>query len=284
MIEVIRHGIYTSIQDMGRFNYESYGVPLSGALDQQSFRMANRILNNNPKAAAIEITIKGPKIRFHQKTFITLTGAKIEAKINGLKINNYIPIEVLEGDILEMGNTKNGCRTYLGVAGGIKTEKVMGSRSQFQGLTREYRICKKMLLPIGNSNFVPLKGARISLPLRDFSKKKIEVYPGPEFDQLTQVQKKNLLNSSFSLSNLNNRMAFRLKEKLKNELPQIWTAPVIPGTMQCTPEGSLIILMRDAQVTGGYPRILQLNNKGINFLSQKKTEDKLYFKLLSRIE
>ena len=82
MIEVIRHGFYTSVQDKGRFNYESYGVPLSGALDQQSFRMANRILNNNPKAAAIEITIKGPKIRFHQKTFITLTGAKIEAKIN----------------------------------------------------------------------------------------------------------------------------------------------------------------------------------------------------------
>jgi allophanate hydrolase subunit 2 len=54
--------------------------------------------------------------------------------------------------------------------------------------------------------------------------------------------------------------------------------------MQCTPQGSLIILMRDAQVTGGYPRILQLNNKGINFLSQKKTEDKIYFKLLSRIE
>ena len=79
-------------------------------------------------------------------------------------------------------------------------------------------------------------------------------------------------------------MAFCLKEKLKNELPQIWTAPVIPGTMQCTPEGSLIILMRDAQVTGGYPRILQLNNKAINFLSQKTTEDRLCFKLLSRIE
>ena len=284
MIEIIQYGIYTSIQDMGRFNYQSYGVPLSGALDQQAYRIANQILNNSPTSAVLELTIKGPKIRFHQKTFITLTGAKIEAKINGLKINNYVPIEVLEGDILEMGITKNGCRTYLGVAGGIKTEKVMGSRSQFQGLTHEDRICKKMLLPIGKSNFIPLKGAHISLPIQDYSKKELEVYPGPEFDQLTQIQQKNLLNSTFSLSNLNNRMAFRLKEKLKNELTQIWTAPVIPGTMQCTPEGSLIILMRDAQVTGGYPRILQLNNKAINFLSQKTTEDRLCFKLLSRIE
>ena len=284
MIEVIKQGIYTSVQDMGRFNYQSYGVPLSGALDQQSFRMANQILNNQPKAAALEITIKGPKIRFHQNTFITLTGAKIEAKINGLEINNYIKIEVLEGDILEMGITENGCRTYLGVAGGIKTEKVMESRSQFQGLTRKDRIYKKILLPIGKSNFTPLKGARISTPINDYSQKELEAYPGPEFDQLNQIQKKILLNSTFSLSNLNNRMAFRLKEKIKNKLSQIWTAPVIPGTLQCTPDGSLIILMRDSQVTGGYPRILQLNNKTINLLSQKKTDDKLYFKLLSRIE
>ena len=113
---------------------------------------------------------------------------------------------------------------------------------------------------------------------------KIEVYRGPEFDKLSKIQKENLFNTLFTISNFNNRMAVRLKEKFKNELSQIWTAPVIPGIVQCTPDGSLIILMRDAQVTGGYPRILQLNNNSLNLLSQKNTEDKIRFKLLPRID
>ncbi len=284
MIEIIQHGIYTSVQDMGRFNYQSYGVPLSGALDQQAFQMANQILNNIPKAAALEFTFKGPKIRFHQNTFITLTGAKMQPKINGLGVNNYVPIEVSEGDLLEMGIIQNGCRTYLGVSGGIKTEKVLESRSQYEGLTRDSRINKKVLLPIGSSSFKPIKGSHLNPPRHGYNQKELEVYPGPEFDKLSQIQQKHLFNSLFTLSNLSNRMAFRFKEKFKNQLSQIWTAPVIPGTVQCTPDGNLIILMRDAQVTGGYPRILQLNNKALNLLAQKSTKDQLRFKLLPRIE
>ena len=284
MIEIIHHGIYTSIQDMGRFNYQSYGVPISGALDQQAFRMANQILNNSTKAATLEFTFKGPKIRFHQNTFIALSGANMQAKLNGKAISNYIPIEVNELDILEMGTAQKGCRTYLGVAGGIKTEMVLESRSQFKGLTREDRIHKKVLLPIGRSNFDSMKGAHLNPPKQNYVQKELEAYPGPEFEQLSKIQQKYLLNTPFTLSNLSNRMAFRLKEKIKHELSQIWTAPLIPGTVQCTPDGSLIILMRDAQTTGGYPRILQLNNTALNLLAQKSTKEQVLFKLLPRIE
>ena len=74
-------------------------------------------------------------------------------------------------------------------------------------------------------------------------------------------------------------MAYVLEEKLTHQLPSIWTAPVLPGTVQCTPDGTLIILMRDAQTTGGYPRILQLSDAGINQLAQKSTQDRFQFEL-----
>ena len=284
MIEIIQYGIYTSIQDMGRFNYQSYGVPVSGALDQQAYRIANQILNNPPTSAVLEFTIKGPKIRFHQNTFIALTGAKMKAKLNGVELDYFAPIKVNEGSILEIGIIQNGCRTYLAVCGGIKTEKILESRSQFKGVTINDRIFKKTLLPIDNPIFNPSKGARMISPSQDYSQIELEVYTGPEFYKLSKIEKENLFSTLFTISKFNNRMAVRLKEKFKNEMSEIWTAPVIPGIVQCTSDGSLIILMRDAQVTGGYPRILQLNNSSLNLLSQKNTEDKIRFKLLSRID
>ena len=284
MIEIINHGFYTSIQDMGRYDFQAFGVPISGALDQQAYCMANRILNNPHKAAVLEFSFKGPKIRFHKATHITLTGAKMKAKLNEVEINYYIPIRVYEGDVLDLGTVKNGCRTYLGISGGIKTKKILKSRSQFKDLTSDFRIYKKVLLPIGKSNFNPKKGVHLYQPNQNYSQKVLKVYPGPEFNQLTKTQQNQIFITTFSISKLNNRMAFSFEEKIANKLPQIWTAPVIPGTVQCSPDGSLIVLMRDAQVTGGYPRILQLNYESINLLAQKTTRDQLRFKLLPKIE
>ena len=242
MIEIIQYGIYTSIQDMGRFNYQSYGVPVSGAQDQQAYRIANQILNNSLTSAVLEFTIKGPKIRFHQNTFIALTGAKMKAKLDGVEVDYYTPIKVNEGNILEMGIIQNGCRTYLAVCGGIKTEKILESRSQFKGVTINDRIFKKTLLPIDNPIFNPSKGARMISPSQDYSQIELEVYTGPEFYKLSKIEKENLFSTLFTISNFNNRMAVRLKEKFKNEMSEIWTAPVIPGIVQCTSDGSLIIL------------------------------------------
>ena len=284
MVEIIQQGLYTSVQDMGRFEYQEYGVPLSGALDQQAFRMGNQLLNNRIKAAALECSFKGPKVRFHQETSIVLTGAEMQAQLNNTPIKNYIPTEVMEGDVLNFGTAFKGCRTYLNVAGGFKTEKVLGSRSQYKGITKEERINKKILLPIGTSTFDPKKGAHIHPPNFDYKKPSLEVYAGPEYYLLKEDQKNQLLGQSLSLSELNNRMAFRLKEKLPHDLPQIWTAPVLPGTLQCTPDGTLIILMRDAQVTGGYPRLFQLTDNALDLLAQKTIRAEIRFKLLPVLE
>ena len=283
MIEIIRQGIYTSIQDKGRLNLQDYGVPFSGALDQQAFGFANKLLNNSENAAALECSFKGPKILFHMKTYITLTGADMDAKINENYITNYIPIQVNKGDILDMKTSKNGCRTYIGIEGGFKSEKILGSRSQFIGITKNKKIEKRTLIYHEKSNNYFSQKSHLIKPKIDYKEMNIEVYPGPEFNLLKQKQKDFLINNTFHISKLNNRMAYRLNEKLKNQLPQIWTSPILPGQVQCTPDGNLIILMRDAHVTGGYPRIFQLSDNAINLLSQKTTRDQIQFKLIDPI-
>ena len=108
----------------------------------------------------------------------------------------------------------------------------------------------------------------------------MEVFKGPEFEYLTLEQQAQLFNNKLTISNLNNRMAYQFKEPLKNNLNPIITSQVLPGTVQLTPSGNLIVLMRDCQTTGGYPRILQLKETSINVLSQKMTGQTLQFKLL----
>ena len=105
----------------------------------------------------------------------------------------------------------------------------------------------------------------------------IEVYEGPEFKFLSETQKEHLRNSTFSIDQNNNRMAIQLQEQLQNDLKPIITGPVVPGTVQLTPSGKLIVLMRDCQTTGGYPRILQLSDKGIRTIAQKLTNENINF-------
>ena len=130
--------------------------------------------------------------------------------------------------MLSFGIAKSGCRTYLGISGGIKTEKVLGSRSQYKNITSSDKISKNTIIPIGKSNFKPAVGTRVKEQKINYANKKIEVYKGPEFKYLGKDQQNLIEKKIFQISSLNNRMAYQLKEKFTHSLPQIWTSPVIP--------------------------------------------------------
>ncbi len=132
VIEVIQPGTYTSIQDYpGRVGYWSVGVPPSGPMDDYAFRLANRIVGNHSDAAALEITLIGPKLRFHTDTIIALTGAKSSAKLDGKLINFWWPVAVKAGQVLDVGKAETGCRSYLAVRNGFDVPVYLGSRSTF---------------------------------------------------------------------------------------------------------------------------------------------------------
>ena len=278
MIKVIDPGFYTSIQDLGRFGAQNFGVPISGCMDQCSADIANKIIGNNSLEALIELTMTGCCLKFENNTTIAITGSDMSPKLNGLSIDMFSVIEVKYGDILSFGRIKYGFRTYIAFRGGINSEKVMESKSMYVGLTKNFKINKNDVIYLNDSNPLLNKKHEPSLKKLILSDE-IECYKGPEYSKLTTQNKQKLLSTQFSISNNHNRMGYVLYQKIKNTIKPIITSHVMPGTVQLTPGGDIIILMRDSQTTGGYPRILQLTNKSIDFVAQKKTGSLIKFSI-----
>ncbi len=280
MLKVIKSGFYTTIQDAGRFGYRTYGIPVSGAMDSYSSQFANAILGNTNDAAVLEMTMTGPKLQFLEPTLIAISGAEMRPKLNDslIKMNTSIAIEA--NAVLSFGRMDTGFRGYLAVKGGFMSNKVLGSRSMNKGITIENRVKDKDALGYqsfdGNQQCL---NANVKYNSEIMEDDILEAYKGPEFYALSTERQKQLLSTTFRVSKLNNRMAYQLEPALENDLEQILTAPVLPGTVQLTPSGQLIALMRDCQTTGGYPRVLQITEKAINILSQKTTGNTLKFRL-----
>lgn len=281
MIKVLQSGFYTSIQDLGRFGFGSIGVPTSGAMDQFSSKLANQIVGNDANDAVLEITQGNCSFLFQTKSLICITGADCSPMLNTTRIALNTAIQVVENDILTFKNSVYGIRSYLTVYGGFKTESILKSRSYFKDITPSIRIKKGDYLSI--SEFKPKitnTFATVKINSSHFEIKKIKVYKGPEYDLLNKAQKELLIKCLFTISKDNNRMGYRLKELIPNGLESILTSAVLPGTVQLTPSGKLIVLMRDCQVTGGYPRVLQLTETAINQMAQKTTGDTFEFMMV----
>jgi biotin-dependent carboxylase-like uncharacterized protein len=278
-VEILHPGLFSTIQDFGRRGFQKYGVPLSGVMDRIALKTANLILQNQADAAVMEITQMGPKLKFSAATKIAISGAHLSPKLNDTEIENNEVVKIHEGDILSFGRPEYGMRSYLAILDGFKTEKVLGSRSWYEDITRHEKLEKGMKLQYEASEEQKYEThAAIKFDEEYLNSEEIEVFPGPEFEKLPETLKSHLRQSKFSIDKNNNRMAIQLSEILENEMEPIITGPVLPGTVQLTPGGKLIVLMRDCQTTGGYPRVLQLSEKGINMMAQKKAGDKIRFK------
>jgi len=272
--------MYSSIQDLGRLGYRKFGVPCSGAMDHLSFRKANTTIANNENDAVLEMTIIGPTLQFLCSTEICISGASMNPKLNDTDIPNDEVVSVNENDILNFGRLELGTRAYLAVAKGFQTELLMGSRSMYNNITSARRIQNDDILPIiSEPKAILITNSGISKDLDHLSAKILAAYKGPEFDLLSTSSQDKLFNQDFTISNTHSRMGYQLNEFLENDLKSILTSHVLPGTVQLTPSGKLLVLMRDAQTTGGYPRVLQLSESAINIMAQKNTNDKISYRL-----
>ncbi|WMI67540.1 biotin-dependent carboxyltransferase family protein [Mangrovimonas sp. YM274] len=280
MIKVLKSGLYTSVQDLGRFGQASFGVPMSGVMDMQSAKFANVLLGNPEHAAVLEITMVGPELEFTEATSICIVGAEMSPKVNGAAVKNNMAINVFKGDRLTFGRLQKGMRCYLAVLGGVQTESVLGSRSMYWPVTLQSRLEKGDELKLVEMKKHSLeRHAVVRFDDSYVVSETLEVFEGPEFNELSKEQQTILFSKTFTISNHNSRMAYQLNETLQNSLNAIITAPVLPGTVQLTPSGQLIVLMRDCQTTGGYPRVLQLTEASINSLAQKTTGNTIRFRL-----
>ena len=277
MIKVISKGLYTTIQDKGRFGYRNIGVPSSGYMDSESAETANLIINNPKDNPLIEATLIGPTLEFKKSAVICITGGEFSPTLNDIKISSYSAIEVNKGDILKVNNSSIGSRCYISIQGTIISDTILGSKSFYHQITNSNIIEDgDIFLFKKNIRTLEQKYTHKKFELN----KTINVFRGPEFKCLSNESIKTLFNEEFSIG-INNRMAYNLLEKIQDGVNSIISSGVIPGTVQLTPSGNIIILHRDSQTTGGYPRILQLNEKSLNDLAQLRTGDNIRFKLLN---
>lgn len=277
-LKILKAGPGTSIQDLGRTQFSQFGVPFSGAMDQQAFAWVNHLLKNQADDAVLEICQPGFKAQFEAPTLICIAGAKAESKLNGDPVSSFGLIPIRHGDTIEIGAFHQGSILYLGIKGGFQTDKILGSRSWYQGITRDSTAQKNASIPYFTTQEIPpFTYSRAKWSTSYFDVESVEVYPGPEWSLLSENSQKLLSKGFFTLSGLKNRMAIQLEEVIPNSLPEMATAPVYPGTVQLTSGGKLIILMKDAQLTGGYPRILQFPEESLSLLAQKKPNQKIKF-------
>ena len=272
-LTVLRPGLLASVQDLGRHGHRQQGICPGGALDALGLTLANRLVGNCDNAAGLELTLGGCEIRFEAPTRIALAGADFGARLDGAPLWPCWSIPVQPGQVLRLGpanewSAKAGLRSWLAVAGGIDVPPVIGSRSTdlkagFGGhLGRALKTGDR--LPLGMPSLDAARLARRAFGLRapgweqdEDGAVVLRVMRGPEFEQFTLAAREQLWGAAWRITPQSNRMGNRLEgpELKRKRNADMLSSAVIPGTIQVPPSGQPIILMGDAQTTGGYPRI-----------------------------
>jgi len=275
-IEVLHPGMACSVQDQGRYGLLSEGIPIAGVMDQELAGIANLIVGNTPDSAVIEFNLMPPKLQFSASCQVAVIGFDIQVYLNTALKKTFQIIDVRKGEVLNLRLNKVGGYGYIAIAGGVETPIVLGSRSFFKHITTHNVMQKGMQLSC--------KGLKAKEGSRQFSKLKplcktsevvcLKVYKGPEFGLLSTKEKNTFSTQLFSIHNQSNRMGFRLNEVISTHQNSMISSPVLPGTVQWTPSGSLIVLMR------GYPRILQLKEQDISMLARVAPNGFIRFELI----
>lgn len=295
MIEVLKPGLLTTIQDLGRGGFQQFGVSVSGSIDPLAHKVANLLAGNDIDSALIEITLTGPHLRFHGHTLLSICGADFSPTINGVQQPLWKPLKVEEGDILRFGTPKEGCRAYLAVAGGIKVPEVMGSKSTYLragiGGYRGRALQKGDRLTVGTPSCLAMKmgNALTRNPTTDWSiphelidhsrSRAIRIMPGNEYGQFQEESREALFNQPYTVSPRSDRMGCRLSgPALQTETHRdMISEAVTTGTIQVPPDGQPIVLLADRQTTGGYPRIGEVASIDLPRVAQAKPGDELRF-------
>ncbi|MEU3452690.1 biotin-dependent carboxyltransferase family protein [Micromonospora sp. NPDC006766] len=257
MIEVLRAGALTTVQDQGRPGYAHLGVPRSGALDPAALRLANRLVGNPETAAGLEITLTGCALRFTRAVTVALTGAEADVRVDRRPGDVGRPLSLPAGAVLRIGPARAGLRTWLAVSGGIAVEPVLGSRATdtLSGLGPP---------PVRDGHRLPL-GVPAAPPAPvDFTVApavpaalRLAVRPGPRHDWFTPAALDLLLDTPYTISPASNRVGARLvgaalPRAVAGELP---SEGLVLGAVQVPSDGQPLIFLADHPTTGGYPVI-----------------------------
>jgi antagonist of KipI len=300
-IIVERAGLLTTVQDLGRPGHQHEGVPVGGAMDDVALRIANLLAGNVPGAAALEVTLAAPTLRFASATRIAVAGADMAWTVDGRPIGNWRSLTVPDGGVLAGNMARSGCRAYVAVDGGIDVPESLGSRSTF--VAAELGGVEGRALRAGDviacgadahamaegKHRAPRGGHRIASPAaRPVYGGVVRLVAGPRLDALTAESRVRLLDETLRVSAHSDRMGVRLEvggEPLSvRPVPESVSAGVAMGTVQLPPGGAPIILMADRQTTGGYPRLGEIATVDLPLVAQLRPGEQVRFAVISLAE
>jgi biotin-dependent carboxylase-like uncharacterized protein len=288
MATVIVHtaGLLTTVQDRGRFGYQRFGMPVSGAMDVFSLELANLLVGNDPGDACLEATISGPELEFTGAIWIAITGADMDPHLNSQGIPMNTVVNVRPCDRLGFRGLKSGCRAYIAFAGGIAVPSVMGSRSTYLragiGGLKGRALMPGDELPLGEPVGKPrLKKIPEGMIPEYKHEQTIRVISGPEAHYFEIVGLRSFLSTEYTVTTQSDRMGYRISGepiKHKEGMTNIISAGISLGTVQVPGDGQPIILMADRQTSGGYARFANVITVDLTLLAQMRPGNKIHFK------
>ena len=278
MIEVVKSGLLSTVQDLGRPGYAHLGVARSGALDPPALVAANRLVGNPDGAAGLETTLTGVTLRAEVQTVVAVTGARAVIRVDGEPVTFGSAFPVRAGALVEVGPAELGVRTYVGFAGGVSVAPVLGSRStDTLSALGPPPLRPGFVLPLGRSSpdpqTVPVTDGGGVLDERAAGDPVVvRLRFGPRHDWFSVTARDALLESPYTLSVKSNRVGARLSgtaltRAIAGELP---SEGMVLGAVQVPADGQPLIFLADHPTTGGYPVIGVVDGADLPLLAQAR--------------
>ena len=298
--EVLKSGLLSTFQDLGRLQHQRWGIPVAGALDVNAHRLANLLVGNRPQMATLEMNLFPPTLKVVQPCCIALTGAHVSPLVNDSKAPMHRPIVLRSGDVISFGPRFDGARAYMAVHGGFQLDSVLDSASTylrsaiggFDGRALKKGDVFQIHKPLHNVDLDALAqelwdikfSLKSSVIRKDVSR--LRVIKSAQWDDFTPESRANLITQTFKVTPVSDRMGFRLEgPPLRLSQPrQMISESVVFGTIQVPVGGQAIILMADRQTTGGYPKIGYVASVDHPALAQMAPGDVFTFGLIDVAE
>lgn len=292
-IEVLDGGLLTTVQDWGRYGYQRYGVPVSGAMDLLALRAGNRLVGNGDGAATLEMTLLGPRLRFLAPATIAIAGGDLGAMLDDRPLRTWESVGVGAGMVLSFSGPSDGIRAYLAVAGGIDVPLVLGSRSTYVrsrlgGLQGRALQAGDILETPGQAPLLRAAHPSVAAERRPAygHEHVLRVVLGPQDDRFTPSGVRTFLSSAYSVTPQSDRMGYRLTgPKIEHTSgPDIVSDGTPFGAVQVAGDGVPIVLMADRGTAGGYTKIATVISADLPRLSQAAPGDAVRFEAVTLAE
>jgi antagonist of KipI len=286
-LTVVRPGMLTTVQDLGRWGQQHLGVPVAGPMDWYSHRLANLLLDNAPDAAALEITLMGPELLSDAETLCVLAGAEFQMTAGDRRVRSGEPFVVHPGERVRFGDRIGGTRATLAVSGGFTIPPVLGSRAT--SLTSRLgplggrALRTGDVLPIGSARVGERRRPGRALPI-PHGGARLRVMLGPHEEMFGDEARRTFSKSRYIVTSESNRMGYRLDgPPLEHRRSVDMLSDATPiGSLQVPPSGWPILLMADRQTTGGYPKIATVITADLPVAGQLAPGDWVEFEPCSR--